>query len=116
LTCAGAGDVKSGDRGEVASGPDSDFFFAVQDPKVSVFDDDGDDLAGVAGAEPDALSGDHDLAVGVHFALCSQPIQPAMVVAEAVSRADELPEAAPVGGLESDRASCRSGRYPRWRA
>jgi hypothetical protein len=37
---------------------------------VGVFDDDGNDLASVAWAELDALSGDHDLAVGVHLALC----------------------------------------------
>jgi hypothetical protein len=44
-------------------------FLAVQDAQVGVFDDDGDDLAGVAWAWLDALFGDHDLAVGVYLAL-----------------------------------------------
>jgi hypothetical protein len=65
LTCAGAGDVESGHWCEVSSGSDGDFFFAVHHAQVGVFDDDGDDLAGVTWAELDALSGDHDLAVAV---------------------------------------------------
>ena len=34
-----------------AAGLDGEFFFAVQDPVAGVLDDDGDELAGVAGAE-----------------------------------------------------------------
>jgi hypothetical protein len=33
--------------------------------RKGVLDDDGDELAGVAGAELDGLSGDHDPAAGV---------------------------------------------------
>jgi hypothetical protein len=46
---AGAGDVQAGDRVEVAAGADGEFLLAVQDAQVGVFDDDGDELAGVAG-------------------------------------------------------------------
>ena len=40
----------------------------MQDALAGVFDDDGDELAGVAGAEPHHLLVDHDPAVGVDAA------------------------------------------------
>ena len=46
-----ASDMEAGDRGGVAAGLDGQFFVAVQDPEMGVFDDDGDQLAGVAGSQ-----------------------------------------------------------------
>jgi hypothetical protein len=57
--------VESSDGCEVSSWPDGDLFLAVQHAVV-VFDHSRDDLACVTWAEPDPLSGDHDLAVCVH--------------------------------------------------
>jgi hypothetical protein len=67
-----AGDVKSGDGFEVSSWTYGDLFFAVQDAQMRVFDDDGDDLTAVTGAEFDVLAGDHNAAAGVDLSLCSQ--------------------------------------------
>ena len=71
LTTLGIGscacDVKSDDGFEVSSWTSGDLFFAVQDAQMGVFDDDGDDLAAVTGAELDVLAGDHDAAAGVDF-------------------------------------------------
>jgi hypothetical protein len=39
---------------------------------VGVLDDDGDEFVAVAGAEFDALTGDHDPAGRVHLSLCAQ--------------------------------------------
>jgi hypothetical protein len=39
---------------------------------MGVFDDDGDNLAAMRGAELDVLAGDHDAAAGVDLSLCSQ--------------------------------------------
>ncbi|HET6841247.1 MAG TPA: hypothetical protein VFK06_06120, partial [Candidatus Angelobacter sp.] len=76
LTTLGIGscacDVKSDDGFEVSSWTYGDLFFAVQDAQMGVFDDDGDDLAAVTGAELDVLAGDHDAAAGVDFSWCPQ--------------------------------------------
>jgi hypothetical protein len=60
LTTLGIGscacDVKSDDGFEVSSWTYGDLFFAVQDAQMGVFDDDGDDLAAVTGAELDVLA------------------------------------------------------------
>jgi len=52
----------------VAAGLDGQFFPAVRDPIAGVLDDDGDELAGVPGAELDRLLVDHDPAAGVDLA------------------------------------------------
>ncbi|MGH4033815.1 hypothetical protein ACQB60_33350 [Actinomycetota bacterium Odt1-20B] len=49
-------DVEPGDRSELLAGADSEFVLAVQDPAVSVLDDDSDDLSGMAWAELDELA------------------------------------------------------------
>ena len=64
-----AADVEPGDRRGVAARFDGEFFVAVQDPVVAVFDDDGNEFPDVAGAELDGLAVDHDPAAGVHAPL-----------------------------------------------
>src|ERR1700749_732820 len=57
--------AEPGDGAGVVAGSDGEFVLAVQDAGAGVFDDDGDELAGVAGAGLHALLVDDDLSVGV---------------------------------------------------
>jgi hypothetical protein len=67
--CALASNVEAGDGGGVSARADGEFFVAVEDAVVGVFDDDGDEFSGVAGPELDVLLVDHDAAAGVDAAL-----------------------------------------------
>ncbi|MEU6189054.1 hypothetical protein [Nocardia sp. NPDC047038] len=64
--------MEAGDEFRALARADGDLFFAVQDSQVGVFDDDGDELAAVAGSEFDALADDKDAAGLVNASLGSE--------------------------------------------
>jgi hypothetical protein len=61
-----AADVEAGDGLGVAAQLGGQFLFAMEDPMAGALDDDGDELADVAGPKFDGLLVDHDPAAGVH--------------------------------------------------